>query len=186
VLAPVADLDDAALMSLVQADDSEAFKALFDRFAARAYRVAYAIARDRNRAQDVVQDAFLAIWRTRATYQTERGTVCAWTLGIVRHRAIDSLRRELRHETRRAGQDHLDESIRSAHCVGDAIAEREQAARLRACMARLPPSQREVIALAYFGELTSTEIAGELSLPLGTVKGRKRLGLDKLRSAMPG
>lgn len=184
-LAPAAALGDEELMLRVQANDPAAFGVLFDRFAVRAMRLACAIARDNARAEDIVQEAFLSLWRSRATYQPRRGTVSGWVMGTVRHRGLDSARHNGRHERRRADEDHVDQRDRTTQSTEQTTLERDQAARLRAVLARLPAAQREVIALAYFGELSAAEIAGELSLPLGTVKGRMRLGLDKLRSDMP-
>jgi len=178
---PVTELSDAELMLRVQADDPEAFGALYDRFGARAYRVAFALARDPTRAEDIVQDAFLSIWRGRAMYQPQRGALVAWILGVVRNRALDALRRNGRHDTRRADEEQIDQQLQSVGSAQDRLGEREEAAELRGVLARLPAAQREVIALAYFGELSTSEIASELSLPLGTVKGRIRLGLQKLR-----
>ncbi len=179
--APAADLGDEELMLRVQADQPDAFGELFDRFGTRAYRVAYAIEHNGTRAEDIVQDAFLSIWRARASYQPERGSVIAWVIGIVRNRALDSLRRHGRHDNRRAGGEHMLERLQAPGSTEQATGERDEAAHLRGVLAQLPEAQREVIALAYFGELSTTEIASELVLPLGTVKGRMRLGLEKLR-----
>ncbi len=180
-LTPSADLGDAELMLRVQADDRDAFVALFDRFGGRAYRVAYTIARNDTRAEDIVQEAFLSIWRNRARYVPQRGSVIAWVIGIVRNRALDSARRNGRHDTRRADDGQIHERLQAPGSLEQSAAEREEAAQLRGVLAQLPAAQREVIVLAYFGELSAPEIAGELSIPLGTVKGRMRLGLDKLR-----
>lgn len=172
---------DAALMLRVQADDDDAFNALYDRFALRAYGVAFAIARDIPLAQDIVQEAFLSLWRSRARYRPEDGAVASWLLGIVRNRAIDGLRRQGRHDSRRAGEYDVEGRVAATDDVPGTIGDRDQAARLRTALHRLPAAQREVIALAYYGELTHTEIASRLGLPEGTVKGRMRLGLGKLR-----
>lgn len=185
VLAPGADIADAELIARVQADDANAFEDLFDRFAPKAYGLALMLARDPARAEDVIQDAFMAIWRTRATYRADRGAVSVWIMSIVHNRAIDALRRDARHDRRRADEDRVAEGLNLARDTDDRVAEREDAAYLRELLARLPDAQREVIALAYFGELSSSEIAHELSLPLGTIKGRMRLGLEKLRGDMP-
>lgn len=182
-LAPAVELGDVELMVRVQADDPDAFGALYDRFGTRAYRVAYAISRDGTRAEDIVQEAFLSVWRSRAAYQPQRGTVTGWVMGTVRNRAIDSFRRNGPHDSRRAGEDHIDERLQAPGSLEETTGERDQAARLRGVLGQLPAAQREVIALAYFGELSTTEIASELSLPLGTIKGRMRLGLQKLRTA---
>jgi len=174
--------DDAELMRRVQNDDADAFAALYDRLFVRAYRIAIGIAHDRTRAQDSVQDAFLSVWRSRAAYQPERGSVVGWVMGTVRYRAIDSLRRNRRHDDQRASGEHIDEQLHAPGDLERGVAERDEAARLREVLDKLPDAQREVIALAYFGELSTSEIARELTLPLGTVKGRMRLGLNALRS----
>lgn len=179
---PAHGVADAALMVRVQAGDDDAFNALYDRFAPRAYGVAYAIARDIPLAQDIVQEAFLSFWRSRARYRPEEGTVASWLLGIVRNRAIDGLRRQGRHDSRRAGE-YVEGQVAATDDVPETIGDRDRATRLRAALDRLPAAQRDVIALAYYGELTHTEIASRLDLPEGTVKGRMRLGLAKLREA---
>ena len=182
------DVDEAdkALMRRVQADDPDAFGALYDRFSARAYRVAAGIAHNRSHAEDMVQEAFVTLWRSRGRYHPEYGTVAGWVMMTVRHRAIDWLRVQTRHDARRDGTDHaVDERLPTAEVMEDKVAERDAAARLRTTLATLPAAQRDIIALAYFGELSATEIADRLSLPLGTVKGRMRLGLDKLRKGTP-
>ena len=178
-------LDDALLMRRVQIDDAEAFGALYDRFAGRAYGLALNIAHNDARAQDVVQDAFLSVWRSRASYRPERGTVNSWILGTVRNRALDSLRRNGRHDTRRAPGEGIAEQLQALGDLEHTIAERDQASRLRALLATLPDAQRDVITLAYFGEMSTSEIARELSVPHGTVKGRMRLGLTRLRTTLP-
>lgn len=167
-------------MRRVQADDTEAFAALYDRFSSRAFWLARASTRDAARVEDIVQEAFLSVWRNRARYQPAYGSVAGWIMGVVRNRAIDVHRTQVRHDTRRADEEHIDDRP-AATSVEESIGERDEAARLRAALARLPAAQREVITLAYFGELSTTEIAEELSLPVGTVKSRMRLGLDKLR-----
>ena len=148
---------------------------LFDRFASRALGVAHAVGRDRKRSEDIVQEAFLSIWRSRATYRGELGSVGGWVTGTVRHRALDSLRSNGRHEGRRADAEGIEERVRAPGSVEQSAGERDEATRLRDVLALLPAAQREVIGLAYYGELSTTEIATELSLPLGTVKGRIRL-----------
>ena len=176
------DEADEALMRQVQADDPAAFGVLYDRFSARAYRVATGIAQDRSHADDMVQEAFVSLWRRRARYDPALGTVSGWVMATVRNRAIDVLRAQRRHDARRDGTDEtFDERLTEADAVEERVAERDGAARLRTTLGALPAAQREVIALAYFGELSATEISDRLSLPVGTVKGRMRLGLDKLR-----
>ena len=175
---------DARLMARVQSDDADAFEALFDRFGFRAQRVAYAISRDHHRAEDITQEAFLSAWRGRDGFRPQQGSVAAWLLGIVRNRAIDSVRRDRRHDDRPAADWEVERQQAMVPAADDAVAERQQAAELRLTLARLPAAQRDVIVLAYFGELSTSEIAAELDLPLGTIKGRMRLGLKKLRAGV--
>jgi RNA polymerase sigma-70 factor (ECF subfamily) len=169
-------------MRQVQADDPLAFGLLYDRFSARAYRLASGMAQNRGHAEDMVQEAFVSLWRNRARYDPGRGSVTGWVMTAVRHRAIDVLRAQRRHDAHRARADQTaDEPATAGDAVEDRVVEREGAARLRSALGALPAAQREVITLAYFGELSATEIADRLSLPVGTVKGRMRLGLTKLR-----
>lgn len=183
----VTDAADVALMVRVEAHDSGALGTLYDRFGSRAYRLAYAVATDRPRAEDIVEAAFLSVWRGADSFTPGHGTVASWLMGVVRQRANDSLRLHDRSGGLPAvvGSvvDHgppavADESVQAAEAVS---VESREAAHLRATLERLPPGQRDVIHLAYFGGLTSTEIAQTLSLPPGTVKGRMRLGLAGLR-----
>ncbi|MHB8660233.1 MAG: RNA polymerase sigma factor [Solirubrobacteraceae bacterium] len=177
------DPDDRELMSDVSAGSIEAFGQLYDRFCNRAYRVAHSVCRDEGRAQDAVQEAFLAIWKSRTTYHPQRGTVAGWLLTVVRYRAIDLARRNGNHAARWASDDRLDEHP-APDDIDATVVERDSADRLRASLARLPDEQQEVIGLAYYGQLSHTEIATVLRLPPGTVKGRMRLGLQKLRASM--
>jgi RNA polymerase sigma-70 factor (ECF subfamily) len=174
---------DDLLMSQVKGGSVDAFAELYDRHSVRAYLVARSICQDQGRAEDAIQEAFLSIWKSRTTYQPQRGTVAAWLLTTVRYRAIDIARRDHKHASRRAGEHAL-----AAHptpgALADQVAHRDEADRLRSLLTRLPDAQREVITLAFYGELTHTEIATALGLPAGTVKGRMRLGLHKLRESV--
>ena len=122
----------------------------------------------------------MSIWKTRATYEAGRGTPAAWVLTVTRYRAIDVARRNGQHAARRAGDESLD-GVPALGNVAEQVEEDARARDLRALLAQLPEAQREVITLAYYGELTHSEIAAQLDLPPGTVKGRMRLGLQKLR-----
>lgn len=187
VQARVAVVSDEELMRRVQGDDSDAFGALYDRFADRVYSVVRRIARDQGRAEDVHQETFISVWRGRAKFDRGKGTVSSWILATARHRAIDSFRGHRRHDERHVDDPWIEEHAPAPGDLTDRVAERDQAARLRAALARLPEAQREVIALAYFGELSVVEIADRMSIPLGTAKGRMRLGLEKLhREQTPG
>lgn len=178
----VVALDDAALMTQIESGDTDAFEELYDRYGARAYRVARSVCRDHGRAEDAVQEAFASVWRGRAAYLPRRGTVAAWLLSVVRYRTIDVVRRDANHAKHRAGEDMIQSHRAPGENMADCVVTRADAERLCALLQRLPDAQREVIVLAYYGELTHTEIAAELGLPTGTVKGRMRLGLQKLRA----
>jgi RNA polymerase sigma-70 factor (ECF subfamily) len=179
--ARLSPLGDGELMARVTAGSVESFVDLYDRYYERAYGVARAVCRDDGRAQEAVQDGFLSVWNSRANYRPRHGTVAAWLLTVVRYRAIDIARSDRRHASRRASDDQLE---RHATVDGpfETAVKRDDAQRLQAALAILPETQSEVIALAYYGQLSHTEIAAHLGLPAGTVKGRMRLGLQKLRA----
>ena len=121
------------------------------------------------------------MWRSRVRYEPARGSVRTWVLGIVHHRAIDGLRRNLVHQRRRASAEGIEEVHEAAERTDVEAARREEARSVRAAMDELPGEQLQVIELAYFGGFTHTQIAEMLEMPVGTVKGRMRLGLEKLR-----
>ena len=168
-------------MAAVIAGDVDSFVDLYDRYCDRAYRVARAVCRDNGRAEEAVQDGFLSVWNSRATYRPQQGTVAAWLLTVVRYRAIDIARRDRQHVSRRASETHLEDRA-AFDDPFDTVATRDDAQRLHAALAMLPDAQAEVITLAFYGQLSHTEIAAHLGLPAGTVKGRMRLGLQKLRA----
>ena len=120
----------------------------------------------------------------RARYERTRGSVRTWVLGIVHHRAIDQLRRASVHDKRRASDEGLEERLESGERTDNEVARREEASTIRGMLETLPDEQSRVIELAYFGGFTHTEIAGILEAPVGTVKGRMRLGLEKLRNQL--
>ena len=136
------------------------------------------------RAEDAVQEAFLGLWRSAARYDPARGAVRTWLLGMVRNRSIDALRSLGVHERRRIEMEGFEGRIEAHDQTEKDFIRDEQATGVRSALATLPPDQRRVLELAYFGGWSQTEIAEHLDLPLGTVKGRTRLGLMKLRSAL--
>jgi len=138
----------------------------------------------RGLAEDVVQEAFLALWRGAARYDGARGSVRSWVLGIVHNRAIDALRRTLVHERRRASDEGLERTMAAEERTDTEAVRNDDARFVRAAMDTLPPDQRRVVELAYFSGYTHTEIAEVVDVPLGTVKGRMRLGLRKLRDEL--
>jgi RNA polymerase sigma-70 factor (ECF subfamily) len=177
-------LADEELMQLVQRGQAAAFEVIYERHSQAAFSLAYRMAGARGVAEDVVQEAFLGIWRSGARYERVRGSVRTWVLGIVHHRAIDALRRSFVHERRRAGDEGLEETLESGERTDVEAARHEEAATVRAALGRLPADQSQVIELAYFGGFTHSEIAEMLETPVGTVKGRMRLGLEKMRHAL--
>jgi RNA polymerase sigma-70 factor (ECF subfamily) len=178
-------LADEDLMPLVAGEDPLAFEVFYDRHAGAAYSLAYRIVGSRSSAEDVTQEALLSIWRSGARYDRARGSVRAWTLGIVRNRAIDLLRKESGRSPQLAtGGEELVER-RAAEEQTDAEALRRETAReVRGAIEDLPDDQSRVIRLAYFGGFSHSEIAEMLHEPLGTVKGRMRLGMDKIRATL--
>jgi RNA polymerase sigma-70 factor, ECF subfamily len=179
-------LADEELMQLVARNDPDAFAVLLERHADAAFSLAYRMCGRHAIAEDVTQEAFLAIWRSGARYDSTRGSVRTWVLGIVHHRAVDSLRRNDVHARRRAGEEGLEESLEATERTEVQAIDNEAARELRGALDELPRDQRRVIELAYFGGFTHVEIASMLEEPIGTVKGRMRLGLKKLRDQLEG
>jgi RNA polymerase sigma-70 factor, ECF subfamily len=177
-------LADEDLMQLVRRNDPRAFEAVYERHSGAAFSLAYRMVGRGNVAEDVVQEAFLSIWRSGARYERGRGSVRTWVLGIVHHRAIDQLRRSSVHSKRRASDEGIEERLESGERTDVEVARRGEAETIRSAMETLPPEQSHVIELAYFGGFTHTEIAEILETPVGTVKGRMRLGLEKLRDRL--
>ena len=177
-------LADEDLMVHVRDGDPAAFAIVYDRHSSAAFSLAYRMVGRRNVAEDVVQEAFLSLWRAGARYDATRGSVRTWVLGIVHNRAIDALRRATVHDSRRASDEGLEERFEAPDRTDAEAARRDEAGEVRAALGVLPPDQLKVIELAYFGGFTHTEIAEMLGTPLGTVKGRMRLGLEKLRGVL--
>ena len=177
-------LADEDLMQLVRRSDPRAFEAVYERHSGAAFSLAYRMVGRGTVAEDVVQEAFLSIWRSGARYERARGSVRTWVLGIVHHRAIDQLRRSSVHSKRRASDEGIEDRIESGERTDVEVARRDEAQAIRSALETLPPEQSHVIELAYFGGFTHTEIADILETPVGTVKGRMRLGLEKLRDRL--
>jgi RNA polymerase sigma-70 factor (ECF subfamily) len=158
-------------------------EALYAEHRGAAFALAYRMLGERGLAEDVVQEAFLNIWRQGVTYDTERGTARTWLLTIVHHRAIDLMRRQ----RAKAGADTVIDAavpLPSGEDTWATVAEHLESDRIRKAVATLPPEQQQVIVLSYFGGLTHAEIAARVGVPLGTVKGRLRLAMEKLRVAL--
>ena len=177
-------LADEDLIPLMARGDARAFEAVYERHSGAAYSLAYRMVGARSVAEDVTQEAFLNLWRSGAHYDRVRGSVRTWILGIVHHRAIDALRRASVHLRRRSDDEAAAERLEAPERVEDDVARSEEAAIVRHAMEILPADQLKVIELAYFGGFTHVEIAEMLEAPIGTVKGRMRLGLKKMREVL--
>ena len=166
-------------MSLVGDGDAGAFAGLYDRHSRSSYSLAYRMMGERQAAEDLVQEAFLGVWRAAGSYRAERGSVRTWILSIVHNRGIDQLRTMA---SRRRVYDRV-EATTSVVQPSEAFAEtwrNSQREQVRESLRMLPAEQLKVLELAYYSGYTHTEIADLLDLPLGTVKGRMRLGLQKV------
>jgi RNA polymerase sigma-70 factor (ECF subfamily) len=177
-------LADEDLMQLVRRGDANAFEVVYERHATVAHSLAYRMTQSRNTAEEVVQEAFLSLWRSGARYDRGRGSVRTWILGIVHNRAIDALRRAFVHDRRRASDEGIEERFAAAERTDVEVARRDEAREVRDALAELPTEQSRVIELAYFGGYSHSEIASMLDTPIGTVKGRMRLGLEKMRGRL--
>jgi RNA polymerase sigma-70 factor (ECF subfamily) len=177
-------LADEDLMQLVRQGDAAAFEVIYERHANAAFSLAYRMMGRRVPAEDVVQEAFLSLWRTGARYDATRGSVRTWVLAVVHHRAIDALRRGIKHDSRRASDEGIEERFESPDRTDVQAARREEANEVRDALASLPAEQSKAIELAYFGGFSHSEIATMLEMPIGTVKGRIRLGLEKLKGQL--
>jgi len=183
----VRNLEDARDRDLVRhviQGDEEAFRDLFRRYGPMAKSLAARVVRQNFMAEEIVQEAFLSLWRSPDAYREERGTVRSWLLSTVHHRAVDLVRREEAH--RRRSQGGESESLQED--VGEQVVEdtdlAESRVRVRAALEEIPAEQRQVLELMYFEGKTQSVIAEELALPLGTVKSRTLLGMRRLRTLL--
>jgi RNA polymerase sigma-70 factor, ECF subfamily len=173
-------LADEDLIFLVQTGDPEAFATLYDRHSRAAFSLAYRMMGEHQAAEDLAQDAFIKVWRGAGGYRAERGSVRTWILSIAHNRGIDQLRS---HASRRRTQDKIEASAPRSQ-PSEAFTEtwrNSQRDQVREALNTLPREQLKILELAYFSGYTHVEIAELVGLPLGTVKGRMRLGLKKLR-----
>ena len=177
--------EDRALLRRVSRGDQEAFAALYDRYSAAAFGLAVKICNNRTLAEDVVQEAFLSIWKRAGAFDPERGSVPAYLMAAVHNKAVDAVRHEesLRRRQDVESSEFLAES--GAEVVVEAAWLGVRRTELRAAVSRLSPVQREALELAYFEGLTYTEVADKLGIPLGTAKTRLRDGMIRLRTLLP-
>jgi len=177
--------EQSRLLARISAGDGEAAATFYDQVAGPLYSVAVRILGDAAEAQEVIQDAFVQIWEKAATFDPMLGSAFHWALSIARHRSIDRLRgrqrraRLLEEFQAAAPPDSFQENSQAEHALRT-----EEAAAIRAAVKELPPEQRHVIELAFFGGKTHTEIAEMLQEPLGTIKARIRRGMLKLRDSL--
>ena len=176
------EASDETLMIRMQGSDPQAFEVLYDRHRNAVFWLAMRILDDRGLAADATQEAFLSLWRNRDLYRPARGRVKWWLLRIVRNGAIDLQRRNrdvvLRGEA-------LFDMVVAPDSTEDEVLAADERRELAVLLEQLPTEQREVIELAYFSGLSHAEMTQKLGLPLGTIKGRIRLALEKLRNTLP-
>jgi RNA polymerase sigma factor (sigma-70 family) len=176
----LAHLSDEALVALAARSEQSALAELYDRYGRPAYGLALRVLRDESLAEDAVQDAFLAVWRTAARFVPEKGKASTWILTLVHRRAVDVVRREQRRRT---------DSLEQAPEPGAGGADEEawlrlQRERVQAALKQLPDQQREALELAYYGGFTQSELAERLGQPIGTIKSRMFNGLTRLRELL--
>jgi len=185
VVRSLEDARDRDLVRRVIAKDEEAFRNLFRRYAPMAKALAFRMVRQPFVAEEIVQEAFLALWRNPKAFREDRGSFRAWMLSTVHHRAVDAVRRE--EAWRRRSRERDPETI-LVEDVGQAVAEEldlvSMRAQVRAALEKIPSEQRQVLDMMYFQGKTQSMIADELELPLGTVKSRTLLGMRRLRTSL--
>jgi RNA polymerase sigma factor (sigma-70 family) len=185
VVRSLEDARDRELVRHVALGDEMAFRDLFNRYGPAAKSLAVRVVRQSFLAEEIVQEAFLALWRDPGSYQEERGSFRAWLMSAVHHRAVDVVRRE--ETQRKRAREELPDLERQAD-VGDLVAEQADLAgsrvRVRQALGEIPAAQRQVLEMMYFEGKTQTAIAEELELPLGTVKSRTLLGMRRLRGML--
>ncbi len=180
-------LTDDELMKRLVDGDKHAFEAIYDRYGDLVYSTALRVLRDPHMAEDMSQEIFVRLWRKPASYVAERGRFLTWLISVTRNRAVDEIRsrgRRQRHET--ASPEEQERELPAGDAIDPARNAQlaDEARTVRAALAEIPPEQRQAIELAYFSGLTQQEIAERLGQPLGTVKTRIRLGMQKMRAAL--
>ena len=171
---------DEQVLEAVGRGDDDALGVLYDRFGRLAFRLAFRILRDRALAEDAVQEAFLAIWRSADAYKSERAKPSTWILTVVHRRAVDIVRRE---QSRRGEPLEVAPEPSAGSADEDAVL-RDRRAAVQAALTELPGEQRQALELAYYGGLTQSELAERLGVPIGTVKSRMFAGLGRLRELL--
>lgn len=173
---------DEELLQAIVAQDVEALESLYARYGGLAFSLALRITGNRETAEEVVQESFLSVWRRGASYRAARGSARTWLLGITHHRAIDVIRARGARGPMVALED--EDQLAGSDDIWQDVERRLDRQAIRKALAELPAEQRQSIELAYFAGFTYPEIASRLGVPLGTIKSRMRLGLEKLRVLM--
>lgn len=184
----LSDARDRELFARLREGDEDAFRGLFDRYAPTAKALALRVVRQAHLAEEIVQEAFMAVWKNPDGYDADRGSVRSWLMGTVHHRAVDLVRREeaYRRRTEEAIPGAYEDQADHADEVVEAIGLPEERRIVRAALAELPEEQRRVLELMYFDGKSQTQIAEATGLPLGTVKSRALLGMRRMRGALEG
>jgi RNA polymerase sigma-70 factor (ECF subfamily) len=184
----VSEAHDRELVERLRRGDPDAFRGLFARYAPSAKALALRVVRQSNLAEEIVQEAFLAVWQRPEGYDDERGSVRSWLMGMVHHRAVDLVRREEAHRRRAEHAIHevVLEEADHAEVVVEQLGLPEERKLVRAALDGLPDEQRDVLTLMYFDGLSQSQIAERTGIPLGTVKSRTLLGMRRLRAALEG
>lgn len=178
-------LADEDLVALAQQGELPAFELIYERHSGPAYSLARRMVGAGALAEDVVQEVFLSVWRSLERYDASRASVRTWLLRIVQRRSIDALRSHSVHARRRVEYEGFEEEEPAREAgIEEVVAQRDEAAGVHSALSTLPGDQRRVIELAYFGGFSQSEIATMIDKPLGTVKGRMRLGMEKLRDVL--
>ena len=179
---------DRDLVRRIGAGEEDAFRRLFRTFAPSAQALAQRIVRQPFLAEEIVQEVFLAVWRSPDGYRAERGSVKSWLLGMVHHRAVDAVRRE--ESQRRRAEEAIPDAVDLGGDPGITVVEEigipEERKAVRGALEELPHDQRQVLELMYFGGMSQSQISERLALPLGTVKSRTLLGMRRMRAALVG
>lgn len=179
---------DRDLIRRIGAGEEDAFRRLFRTFAPSAQALAQRIVRQPFLAEEIVQEVFLAVWRSPDGYRAERGSVKSWLLGMVHHRAVDAVRRE--ESQRRRAEEAVPDAVDLGDDPGVTVVEElgipEERKAVRGALEELPSEQRQVLELMYFAGMSQSQISERLALPLGTVKSRTLLGMRRMRTALVG
>ena len=177
-------LGDEELLDLIARHHEAALQVVYERYRRLIYTVALRMISDCETAEEVVQDVFHTVWHAADSFQSDMGTFSAWLYGITRHRAIDLIRTKRECVRKRECRLDTDRRISDGSNLDNEITRRLMSDKVREAVCTLPTSQRQVIELTYYGEMSSTEVATTVGAPVGTVKTRLRLGLFKLRTLL--